>query len=203
MMGGMGIGPMGKIHFLDNEKVQKELELTDEQKTKVAQAVKESSAAMGNNIPRLARQNLGPGEMQAKMLESMKKSQDQFLAKIGKILLPKQLERLKQIYLQAEDSKALMNPDVIKALKITGEQQAKIKSIIDEAENKIREEIASSGMIKSPKDLNRKLLDVLTAEQRAEFENLKGAKFDSGSSNTMNRTMNSQGRQSGGNRSGN
>ena len=38
---GIGLGPMGKIYLLNNEKLQQELELTDEQKTQVAEAVGE------------------------------------------------------------------------------------------------------------------------------------------------------------------
>ena len=65
-------------------------------------------------------QDLSQEERQAKM-QAM---QEDMLKKLGEILLPKQLERLKQIQLQVEGAMALSNPDVVKALNITDDQQA-------------------------------------------------------------------------------
>jgi hypothetical protein len=193
MMGGMGSGPWGKVDLLKKEMVQKELELTDEQKTKVNQAVDDAFSAMYSIFPRMARQNLSSQQKEAMILETMKKSQDKCMAKVNKILNSNQLERLKQICLQADGTMALMNPDVIKALNIAGEQQATIKSMIDETQNKMREEAASTGIIKTPKDLESKVLAVLTADQRDQFEKMKGKKFEREPSSNQMSSSNSKG----------
>jgi hypothetical protein len=205
-MGGMGIGPMGLIHLMDNEKVLKELELTDDQKTKVAEAVKESSATHVNNIPALSRQHLGPQEMQAKMMEAMKINQDKFMKKMGKILLPQQFERLKQIHMQAEGTSALLTADVIKALNITNEQQKEMKTLNDEFMDKLTNATQYNEVWQTSENLQagagqgsgyrtltpesremqmnlqkqreEALLQILTQDQRDQFEKLKGAKLD-------------------------
>ncbi len=104
---------MGLRALLNNEKVQKELQLVDDQKTKVAEAVKESSkelsTALRDSFSSLPR-DLSPEKRQTKMLELMKNNQDKLLKKIGKILLPKQFERLKELQIQSQGPMALSEP---------------------------------------------------------------------------------------------
>ncbi|MGA2060284.1 MAG: hypothetical protein ABSG67_07360 [Thermoguttaceae bacterium] len=188
---------MGIISILNNEKVQKELELSDEQKTKVAEAVKESSAAMDDSLSSLT-PGPTPQEMQTKIAELVKKSQDKLMEKLGQILQPKQLQRLKEIQLQVEGPMALLSPDVIKALDITEEQQKEMKTLNDVYQKTLKESapvvISMQGSnpdeikakINEMQEIPRKmkqtygdfLLKVLTQDQRDKFEKMQGAKTD-------------------------
>ena len=198
---GIGLGPMGKIYLLNNEKLQQELDLTDEQKAKVAEAVGEASVAistaMKKNFTSLPR-NIGPDERTNKIEQSIKsnqdKSQDKFLKKLEKILLPKQWDRLKQIYLQQQGAMALSEPDVIKTLNVSREQQDRIQVLYDDFRMKLKDATVAQGdglvklggdkLKKMSKELDDNLLDVLSADQRAELEKMKGPKADIGFSSS-------------------
>jgi hypothetical protein len=197
MGAGIGLGPMGKIYLLNNEKLQHELDLTDDQKTKVAEAVSEASSAISTGMQKSlssSPRNINPRQVAEIREKLIKSNQEKFLKKLEKILLPKQFDRLKQIYLQQQGAMALSEPDVIKALKISKEQQDKIRVLYDDFQIKMREAtvVQADGMVKfggnnlkkQTKELDDKLLDILTADQRAELEKLKGAKADIGHSSS-------------------
>jgi hypothetical protein len=188
---------MGIVSILNNEKVQKELDLSDDQKTKVAEAVKESSTAMDDSLSSLV---LGPDPqaMRTTIPELLKENQDILMEKLGEILQPKQLKRLKEIQLQVEGPIALLSPDVIKALDITEEQQKEMKTLNDVYQKKLKESaptmISMPGV--SPDEIKAKInalqekprkmqktfgeswLKVLTEDQRDKFEKMQGAKID-------------------------
>ena len=179
---GIGLGPMGKVYLLNNERLQQELDLTDEQKTKVAEAVGEASngvsAAMKNSFSSLPR-NISPQERTNRMEKLIKsnqnKFQDKFLKKMEKILLPKQFDRLKQIYIQQQGAMALSEPDVIKALNVSKDQQDKIQVLYDDFQNNLRDAtvVQGEGLVKfggnnlkkMTKELDDNLLAILTADQ--------------------------------------
>jgi len=193
---GRGMGPGSGamlLPLLNNEKVQKELELVDDQKTKLNELANEQRTAMRELFSSM--QDLSPEERQTKMQEAMKENQDKLQKKLADILLPNQLARLKEIQLQAEGPMALANPDVTKALNVTSDQQDKIKAALADAQTKVRE--AMSGvrdlspeerrakmtemrdqMQKMRNDLNAKLLEILTQDQRDQFTKMQGAKLD-------------------------
>jgi delta 1-pyrroline-5-carboxylate dehydrogenase len=190
-MGGMGPGGggMGLLMLVQNEKVQKELEIVDDQKTKLTELSTEQRTAMRDMFTSM--QDLSQEERQTKMQEM----QDKFQKKLADILLPKQLERLKEIQLQAEGPMALANPDIAKALNLTSEQQDKVKAIRDEAQAKVRELFTGmqdlsqeerrakmtemqTKMQTMTKELGDKLLTILTPDQVAQFDKMKGAKVD-------------------------
>jgi Spy/CpxP family protein refolding chaperone len=186
MGGGMGGGNMA-LTLLLNEKVQKELELVDDQITKIKAVQTESQTAMRevfSSIPQDASQE----ERMTKMRELMTKSQENTKKKLAEILLPKQLERLQQLQIQAEGAQALSNPDVVKALDITSDQQSKMQTIRQEYMTKMRESMGANqnqtreertaAREKSNKELSAKLMEVLTPDQTAKLEKMKGPKSD-------------------------
>jgi delta 1-pyrroline-5-carboxylate dehydrogenase len=186
-MGPMGGGgPMGLLALLNNEKVQKELELVDDQKTKLTKLGEETRTAMMESFGAL--RDLSDEERGPKMQQLMKDNQEKTQKKLAEILMPNQLERIKQIQLQAEGAMALFNPDVVKALTVTDEQQKKLNTIRDELQTKMREarqgmqdlsqEERQAKMQKMRDEQNAKLLEVLTQEQRDKFEKMKGEKVD-------------------------
>jgi delta 1-pyrroline-5-carboxylate dehydrogenase len=180
-MGGMGPGGGGGMMLLtlvQNDKVQKELEIVADQKTKLTALATEQSTAMRDLFASM--QDLSPEERQTKM----QKNQDELMKKLGEILLPKQLERLKEIQLQAEGAMALLTPDVSKALKITEDQQVKMReaqSSMRDAMSGLRDlsrEERQTKMTALRKEISDKMLAVLTPDQVAQYEKMKGAKVD-------------------------
>ncbi|MBS0203681.1 MAG: hypothetical protein JSS49_12320 [Planctomycetes bacterium] len=106
------------------------------------------------------------------------------------LLKPEQFTRLKQISLQQSEVRALMNPDVVAALKITEEQQAEMAKLNQEVHLKslalmnrplqagtIAEQ-TSQKLQELTADRDKKLLQILTDTQRVRFTELKGKPFD-------------------------
>ena len=109
------------------------------------------------------------------------------------ILTANQSERLKQIELQTAVAAALERPEIIKALQISEEQRTKIEAMKDrlsdersppdlrhlnpkERRQKMIEFMKESD--KASAATNKLILDILTPEQRAKFENLQGTKIE-------------------------
>ena len=174
--GGMMAGAGGLLTLAENAQVQKELEIVDDQKTKLTDLATAQRTAM---------RDLGPDLSQEERTSKRQKIQEDSLKKLGEILLPKQLERLKQIQLQVQGADALSNEDVVKALNITDDQKAKMKTISDEAAAKLQDALANlngperfTKMQELNKGLLGKLLAVLTPDQVAKFDTMKGPKLD-------------------------
>ncbi len=176
--GGMGRG-LGGLFLLRAEVVQKDLQLTDDQKdsiTKLQDKAREDFSSL---------QNLSQEERQTKMQE-LRKDQEE---KIGAILNAKQKARLKEIGLQQAGAFALANKEVAEALKLTDDQVNKIKELTDGMQKEMREAFQSAQnggdanaaretATKIRKEGSEKLLAVLSDEQKASFEKMKGAKID-------------------------
>jgi hypothetical protein len=193
MMGPPGANVSMMYGFLLNTPtVQKELELVDEQKAKIKElgekamaAMREMRAGMGS----MRDPNLSEDERRAKGEEMGKKMQAQMEAgkkAIEEILLPHQLERLKGIALQRAGIEAINDKQIQQDLKLSDEQVAKIKSIGEEAGKKFgalfsegadRETIGPK-MQEIGKDRAKQLTDVLTEDQRATLEKMKGEKLE-------------------------
>ncbi len=125
-------GPMLMLGLFRNPQVQKELKLTEEQRTKLEQLgeqLREKFRGLGQEL-----RNLSPEERE-KRLESLNAEVEKELAKI---LNEQQLKRLRQISLQVEGLAALGRPSIAKEVGITEEQQAKIREILREAAEKRR-----------------------------------------------------------------
>jgi hypothetical protein len=217
--GGIRFGDSNLLILLQNDKVQKDLQLVDEQKTKLKEAYDVEMTAEQERFSSL--QGLSGDEQRTKLRELEKQNKDKTQKKLGEILLPHQIERLKQINLQTEGPMALSNPDIIKALNITSEQQDKMKALrrdeypsnmsmsmssmanesSEESQARITQNNMSVSMRRMPnesreefqarvtqihkkmlitrlKERGDKLLDILTQDQRDQFEKMKGAKID-------------------------
>jgi Spy/CpxP family protein refolding chaperone len=146
--GGPGGGPMGRIGMLlrlmANEQVQKELNLTDDQKTKLTQLGEKLRESFRSQMAGM--ENLSREERQAKFRENMEKMQKEAEAKVpeimgqvAQILKPEQLIRAKQIQLQLEGAEALQRPEVAEAIGLSDEQKKKLESLAEEGRKKIGE----------------------------------------------------------------
>jgi Spy/CpxP family protein refolding chaperone len=176
--GGMR-GGIGGLMLLRSDVVQKDLELTDDQKdsiTKLQDKAREAFSSL---------QGLSQEERQAKMLE-LRKDQDE---KIGGILNAKQKSRLKEIGLQQMGALALASKEIAEALKLTDDQVNKIKDLADSFQKDAREAFQSAAnggdptsardaVTKLRKESSEKIMAVLSDDQKASFEKMKGAKID-------------------------
>ncbi len=198
--GGGGFGMGGRqtaVTLAGNEAVQKELALTDDQIAKVKTLGEEARAELRpsgdfaglRDLPESERRTK-MAEMMAKQAETSKAVAEKYKPKLAAVLDAKQVERLDQILVQAEGAQAYADPEVVKALKLTQDQQDKIASINKEAGEKSRELFgaggggggAGSGNGEKIRELNqtrdKDLAAVLTADQTAAFAKLKGKDFD-------------------------
>ena len=190
--GGGGGGGGGVIMLLGSEQVQKELELVDDQKaqlTKMQEEMRAQFTAAFAGVQDLSEEERRKRfeEMRAKGEETMK----QLRAKVEEILLPQQMDRLRQINLQVQGTRALNEPEVAEALGITEEQKTQLATIRDELRKQAEERRAARQANQgnqgqdnqADRDARRKaaqdrIMAVLTDEQKAKFEELKGEKFE-------------------------
>lgn len=106
-------------------------------------------------------------------------------AKLEQILLPHQLQRLKEIYIQTAGVGALQDPTIAKELGVTEEQTEKMAEVRREAFGSMRELLQGGDrdairekMTEMREKINKDVLAVLTADQQAKFEKMKGEKFE-------------------------
>jgi Spy/CpxP family protein refolding chaperone len=182
-----GFGGGGRFNdptfLLGAEQVQKELDLSDEQKSSVQKLVDDNRQAMMDlRNSGASFQDIGD-KMQERAKDNKKKVDD--------ILLPPQRERLDQISLQIAGAQALSRTDVAEKLGLSDDQKSKLKDLADDAQQK-RMELFSAGppadqqemqdrMQKVQKigaDQKEKAMVVLTADQKDKLEKLQGKKFD-------------------------
>jgi hypothetical protein len=175
--------------LLNAPTVQKDIDLLDDQKAKIkeigdkaGEAMKEVFSGMGDM------RDLSDEERAKKQEEMMKKMRAQgekTTKAIEGVLLPDQLKRLRGIALQRMGLMALGDKTVQKDLKMKDEQVAKLKSIRDEAMKKMgelfrpgadRDEMRKKGEAMR-KEIEKKTLDVLTADQQKALEKMKGKKL--------------------------
>jgi len=182
------------IFMLRTEQVQKELKLTDEQNTQIddlAIQLQSDALELFSSL-----QDLSDEERKTELPNLMKKFAEkgkELQAKVDKFLNAEQNARMKELSLQQRDAEALGDEDVIAALKLTEDQKKKLREIQDEAARQVEEALKPllgggggggdlgdirTKMENMKKELSEKALAVLTTEQKATFEKMKGPKFD-------------------------
>src|SRR5688572_22632494 len=191
--GGFG-GPGGgnnELMLLGSEQVQKELELLPEQ---IADLTK---LREGNRPDFSAFAGLRdlPEEERNKKMEELRaqgeKRQKELRDKANEILLPHQQDRLKQITLQVRGSAALEDAEIAGELKLNDEQKEKIKSTREAQREKVGAMFREGGQggegnrdamrekfQKLRQENDAELAAILTSDQRAQFDKMKGEKFE-------------------------
>lgn len=179
--------------------VQKDLELIDEQKAKLKELNEKNQAAIREMFSGMGNWRDMSQEDRQKRFEEMRKkgeAQAENTKKaIEEILLPHQLDRLKGIALQRMGVAALNDKEIQQDLRMTADQVAKIKAINEEAAKAGQEMFAGMRdlspeerqarfaemgrkMQESRKEMESKILGVLTAEQKESLEKMKGEKLE-------------------------
>jgi hypothetical protein len=141
-------------------------------------------------------------EFQARMAETTKKINDKFLPLLSEILTEEQETRLQQIAWQAAGVMALLDAELQGKLGLSKEQQDKLAALNKEAGDKLAE-LRPQGrgpggpggaggpggpggnfqeLFTKMREINetrdKNMLEVLTADQKAKFDQAKGKEFD-------------------------
>jgi hypothetical protein len=190
MMGRGGAGGEGlALMLLANEKVREELALDEDQVSQLDKLREEAMAPPGDFNFREASE-----EERQKFTEQMAERTKSAIKKMEEILIPPQLDRLREIQIQQQGANALMAGFVADKLELTSDQKESLKKIAEEGQAKMREQMqglfAGGGfddtsrekmretMEKFRKEQDDALLAVLTTDQKTAFEKMKGEPFD-------------------------
>jgi Spy/CpxP family protein refolding chaperone len=195
-----GFGGDNTSMLLRNEKVQKELELSKDQVDQLTKLAEETREAMAD----LRDQDLDREKRTEKATELTKKG----TAKINEVLLPHQQDRLKELRIQLAGNRALLQADVAEKLNLTSEQKEKLGELMPafggfgagggrgrgegrgagegrgegrggEGRGEARGERPSEEeRAKRTEERNKQVMDVLTSEQKDQYEKMKGKKTD-------------------------
>jgi hypothetical protein len=110
-------------------------------------------------------------------------------AKLADILLPHQVKRLNEIYIQQAGTAALLDDDVSKLLNVSAAQKTKITEVRQQSQESFGAAMREMFQGVGDRDANRakmeelrksndaKVLAVLSADQQKKFEELKGKPF--------------------------
>jgi Spy/CpxP family protein refolding chaperone len=182
--GGFFGGGGSMLGLAMRDEVQQELQLVDEQKDKVrgiADSMGTKIRAQFDQSRDTFRQlgDLSDEERQAKFAEIRSKFEalnTDGERQLDKVLLPHQLDRLKQIDLQNKiqqrGASAITGGDVAKALNLTDEQRDKLEKRAAEVQQELQAKIRDLQA-----DARKKMLDVLTSDQRAQLDKMMGQQF--------------------------
>lgn len=156
--GMMGQGMMGRgmdaARLLMIEQVQKEINLTGEQKDKL-EALREEMREQfrgGEDRGRMREemQNLSEEERRERMQKMMQEFREQAekraketMTKLAEVLTPEQMLRIKQIQMQQEGVMVLRRPEVIEELGLDDSQKEQLEKIAEEVGTQMRERMES------------------------------------------------------------
>ena len=173
----------GMISLIVREPVQRELGIESDspELENIRKLIKPFSTVLNQRL------NNPTEEDKAERLNAQQlyaKVEAEFVLELIKLLKPEQFVRLKQIHWQRWGLQAIQDPDLANQLEITADQSNKLSAVNLDIEKQRREIRAQSGDDRAAKfqeldaDRNRKYTELLTAEQLARFERLKGKPFD-------------------------
>lgn len=188
---GFGGGDIGMM-LLALDEVQTELEVSPQQKEgldKIAEKAREAgAAARGGERPDFG--NMSDTERQA-FFDRIRKETEaraaEMKGQLEEVLLPQQIARLDEIKLQVRGIQALQDNEVTAKLNVTDDQKKKLAEIRDSQQDRMREMFQGGGggggdpraaFQKLREDIEKETLAVLDTTQQAEFEKMKGEKFD-------------------------
>ena len=163
------------VAFAQLDEVQQELKLNDEQKQKVV----ELNEQLREDIQTVFQD---AGGDRAKMREGIAKLYGKVTEKLDKELEETQRKRSHELYIQLNGPIALQGDVVAEPLKLTNNQKEDIRQALDDSRAEFRsaglgemeEGEAAKKIDELLKTRDAKLLAILTDEQRAEFDKMKG-----------------------------
>jgi hypothetical protein len=179
--------PLMYMYVPGTPTVQKELNLTEDQQAKIKEVTDKAQTTMRDLFASFL--YLSEEGRQARMEEAHKKMEaqaEETKKAIEGILLPKQLERLKGIVLQVAGVSALREKEVQQDINLSDDQVTKMKAVSDDSIKKVDELFSEPAdpqtirlkMLELRKDYEKQVMSVLTADQKALLEKLKGTKLE-------------------------
>lgn len=188
---GRGSSRSSLLGLLSLEQVQKEMKLSEEQMTKVQGIVEMLGAELREQYT-AAREIEDRDQQRAKMAELRDQSDEKVREQLGDVVQREQLMRLYQIRMQVRPVvDSLANTYVARRLELTDDQKNKLAEINKSVEAKQSEVYATmrdandgqrseafQKLRKIRSDADAEALELLTAEQKAAFEEMKGEKFE-------------------------
>jgi Spy/CpxP family protein refolding chaperone len=172
-------GPRGfrgptPMMLLGQKSVQEELKLSADQVQKVEAAVAKQMESF-QGFRDLSEED------RTKKIQEMAKENEKF---IGDNLKPDQSKRLHQIALQQQGGRAFTDEKVAKELALTDDQKGKIKDILEDTGNQVRElfqggfnEEARTKMRELNNAATEKVVGLLTADQKTKYKEMTGVPF--------------------------
>ncbi len=184
------------VSFLLDDQVKKEVKFTDEQTAELKKVRDEVRDTTSAKLKAMNLDKLDTEGKKAKIKESGKEIEGIYndsRAKIDKIIKPDQAKRLKEIVLQRYGWGPLTSELFSADLKLTDKQKADLKTIGEQMQTKNQtgwelptgDEANKTKILNDNrkrmeailKDVNEQSLAVLTPEQKASLDKLKGAPF--------------------------
>ena len=173
----------GMISLIVREPIQRELGIENDspELESIRKLLKPLSTVLNQRL------NYPTEEDKAERLNAQQlygKVEAEFVLELKKLLRPEQYARLKQIHWQRWGLQAIQDPDLANQLEITVDQLNKLSAVNLDIETR-RKEIRPQGgdnpeakVQELDAERNKKYTEVLTPEQLAKFEQLKGKPFD-------------------------
>lgn len=177
--GGFGGGGGSLTELLRRDDVRAELDIVDDQVQDLEALGEKLRGRMQEEFARLreAGNNGNNEDRFAGIREAMQKMNEETEKEVGKILLPHQVKRLKQLQvqmrMQGRTQSVLLEGEIADELKVTDDQKEKIRAKADQVEQEMRQKLAELR-----KEAQDKLLAELSASQRAQFNEMVGDPFE-------------------------
>jgi len=162
--GGGGRGGVNPITVVKVEGVQKDLELSSDQKDSIAKLEPETV-----NFQDFQGDIAGMAKKMAEVRESS-------LKKVDEILQPPQRARLDEILLQVDGVAALRQPTVAEKLKLTDDQKTKLTELF--AQRGQGGGGGGGGGAQAREERDAKAMEILTADQKSQFTSMQGKKIE-------------------------
>jgi hypothetical protein len=178
---GGGWGGNSATGLMSSEAVQKELDIVDDQMERVREIQKEQGEAFRNMFSGMRdkiREMDDEERQQAfgEIREKMQASNEEFNKKVHDVLLPEQVQRLKQIQAQMENQRGglgSVSDSLTKELGITDEQKSAMKEKADQVRKDLTEKLT-----KLRQQAQDEILSVLDPEQQKKYREMMGTPFD-------------------------
>ncbi|MGC4006904.1 MAG: hypothetical protein QM811_28775 [Pirellulales bacterium] len=172
--GGFG-GQGGQNGLISMEAVQKELGITSEQKEKITKTTEEARTAGREGFGGF--RDASEAE-RAKMMEKMQAARKETQTKIEALLTTEQKTRLRNCPFQEMGTRALRTEEVQAELKLSDEQKKKLDVVSAAGRQNAGGDRPQRPTAESMAAREKQYLDVLTSDQQAAFEKMKGKKFE-------------------------
>ncbi|MDB5352138.1 MAG: cotH 2 [Planctomycetota bacterium] len=183
---GEGSDVFGASSVVFHDKVQDELKLSDDQKTKLGKWLEITSIQTKESFQKA--QDFEPAERGKSMHEIQRKANDQLDTFLKNTLKDDQRHRLRELTLQREGPFAVMQPDVAGELKIMDEQRQQLMTVIQELQRTVEplmKEAQSGGnsqeigpkLMKIRQEHEGKIEAILSDAQKKQWKQMLGKPF--------------------------